>query len=55
MGSDLVGRDAEIAIATGLLARAAAGGTGSCVIEGGIGIGKTALWNAALEFAHRRG
>jgi len=55
MGTDLVGRDAEIAVVTGLLLRAAEGGTGSCVIEGGIGIGKTALWNAGLEFAARRG
>jgi DNA-binding CsgD family transcriptional regulator len=55
MGSDLVGRDAEVAVVTNLLLRIADGGTGSCVIEGGIGIGKTALWNAALELAARHG
>jgi len=55
MGTGLVGRDAEMAVITGLLTRAADGGTGACVIEGGIGIGKTAVWNAGLEFAAGRG
>jgi DNA-binding CsgD family transcriptional regulator len=55
MGTGFVGRDAEIGVLTGLLTRAAEGGTAACVIEGGIGIGKTALWNAGLEFAARRG
>ena len=55
MGSDLVGRDAELATITALLSRTAGGAPSSCVIEGGIGIGKTALWQAALGFAERRG
>src|SRR2546430_5849808 len=55
MGSDLVGRDEELAAITHLLLRAAAGGSGCCLIEGAIGIGKTALWNAALELASQRG
>ena len=55
MGSDLVGRDEELAAITHLLLRAAAGGSGCCLIEGAVGIGKTALWNAALELAGQRG
>jgi DNA-binding CsgD family transcriptional regulator len=55
MGSDLVGRDDELEVVTSLLVRAAAGGSGCCLIEGAVGIGKTALWNAALEFATQRG
>src|SRR5438128_816469 len=55
MGSDLVGRDEELAAITHLLLRVAAGGSGCCLIEGAVGIGKTALWNAALELAGQRG
>src|SRR5256886_8918595 len=55
MGSDLVGRDEELAAITHLLLRAAAGGSGCCLIEGAVGIGKTALWNVALELAAQRG
>jgi DNA-binding CsgD family transcriptional regulator len=55
MGSDLVGRNEELAAITHLLLRAAAGGSGCCLIEGAIGIGKTALSNAALELAGQRG
>src|SRR5256885_5670563 len=55
MGSDLVGRDEELATITQFLLRAAAGGSGCCLIEGAVGIGKTALWNAALELAGQRG
>ena len=55
MGSDLVGRDEELAALTHLLARAAAGGGGCFLIEGAVGIGKTALWAAALERAAERG
>ena len=55
MGSGLVGRDEELAALTHLLLRAAAGGSGCCLIEGAVGIGKTALWNVALELAAQRG
>jgi DNA-binding CsgD family transcriptional regulator len=55
MGSDLVGRDEELAAITHLLLQAAAGGSGSCLIDGAVGIGKTALWNAAVELAGQRG
>ncbi|HEY3127180.1 MAG TPA: BREX system ATP-binding domain-containing protein, partial [Candidatus Limnocylindria bacterium] len=55
MGSDLVGRDDELAAVANVLVRAAAGGSGCFLIEGAIGIGKTALWNAALERAAERG
>jgi len=55
MSSDLVGRDAELATAERHLGRALRGENTTCVIEGGVGMGKTALLAAAIGLARRRG
>src|SRR4029079_17062489 len=55
MSSDLVGRDAELATAERHLGRALRGESTTCVIEGGVGMGKTALLAAAIGLARRRG
>jgi DNA-binding CsgD family transcriptional regulator len=52
---DLVGRDAELAVIDRLLHEAAAGKSAVCVIEGGVGIGKTSLLKAAVSGAQRQG
>jgi len=55
MTNDLVGRDMELATIERHLSRALHGESTTCVIEGGIGIGKTALLAAAIGQARRRG
>jgi DNA-binding CsgD family transcriptional regulator len=51
--TSLFGRDDEFARIRDLLQNG--GGPAALVIEGEAGIGKTALWEAALELAHRSG
>jgi DNA-binding CsgD family transcriptional regulator len=55
VASDLVGRDAELAVIDRLLHEATAGRSAACVIEGGVGIGKTAVLRAAISRAQQRG
>src|SRR6266508_4058302 len=54
VASDLVGRDAELAVIDRLLRDATAGRSVACVIEGGVGIGKTAVLKAAMSRAQQR-
>ncbi|WP_207223571.1 AAA family ATPase [Pseudonocardia sediminis] len=54
MGTDRVDRPAETRVVTAFL-DAAARAPAALVIDGEPGIGKTTLWRAALERAHRRG
>ena len=55
MSKELVGRDEELAAIERHLGRALRGESTTCVIEGGVGIGKTALLAAATGQARRRG
>lgn len=55
MSNDLVGRDQELATIERHLGRALRGESTSCVIDGGVGIGKTALLATAITQARRRG
>lgn len=52
---DLVGRDPELARLGGLLDRPPGDGAVAVVLEGVAGIGKTALWQAAVASARERG
>ena len=54
MDSDIVGRDQEIATAEAFLNSLPEGAAG-LLIEGDVGIGKTALWRHLLESAEARG
>ncbi|MET0189641.1 MAG: ATP-binding protein, partial [Pseudonocardia sediminis] len=54
MGTDRVDRPAETRVVTAFL-DAAARAPAALVIDGEPGIGKTTLWRAALDRAHRRG
>jgi DNA-binding CsgD family transcriptional regulator len=54
MPASVVGRDAELAALTGFVA-GISDGASALVLEGDAGMGKTTLWNAALEMAERDG
>jgi hypothetical protein len=54
MGSEVIGRQAELASAERFLDSLTAG-PAALIIEGEAGIGKTILWEALLDSAARRG
>jgi DNA-binding NarL/FixJ family response regulator len=53
-GTEIVGRDEEMALVQGFFDRAD-GASRALIVEGHAGIGKSTLWAAAVEHARRRG
>ncbi|MGH2835906.1 MAG: ATP-binding protein, partial [Solirubrobacteraceae bacterium] len=53
--SALIGRERELDQVTGFLRGGGGGGGGALVLEGEPGIGKTAVWEAALDIARECG